>query len=127
MYFDLYLGNDWEGLVLCLYDFFFFFMVVFLWLGCNVVVLKAQACKQRLPINCYGLISWALIWMFRLINCLKLVKWNLSFFFFFQKSETGSNVVELLVTVQANKSIKSLVISVISMGSSSITFPFICS
>jgi hypothetical protein len=35
--------------------------------------------------------------------------------------------VELLVTVQANKSIKSLVISVISMGSSSITFPFICS
>ena len=66
--------------------------------------------------------------MFRLINCLKLVKWNLSFFFFFfQKSETGSNVVELLVTVQANKSIKSLVISVISMGSSSITFPFICS
>jgi hypothetical protein len=49
------------------------------------------------------------------------------FFFFFQKSETGSNVVELLVTVQANKSIKSLVISVISMGSSSITFPFICS
>ena len=35
--------------------------------------------------------------------------------------------MELLVTVQANKSIKILVISVISMASSSITFPFICS